>query len=242
MNSERGHSPKKSDQIWRSKNKMKRTGSGRPLDEGATEEREDDDMELGSPSIPESKEEVVGGVRQPISYRDTLQKNNPNLNLDIRHNPIWDKVDTEYDHVFEDDEPPLEDDPTCPTILLTTAEKRMLREPWHKALIMHGAENQAGKENFPIGLNTTEDTSSGTHQAMAHAVQQGGLQNKPGPLSRRPAYQVRPVISSQPRRSNAAIVSKSIGRNPGPNIGPKNTSSGPKVQTRLMWPRPTHQA
>jgi len=40
------------------------------------------------------------------------------------------------DDTSEDDEPQGEDDPSCPTILLTAAEKRALREPWRHALII----------------------------------------------------------------------------------------------------------
>jgi len=36
----------------------------------------------------------------------------------------------------DDDEPTGDDDPLCPTICLTAAEKRLLRQPWRKALII----------------------------------------------------------------------------------------------------------
>jgi len=44
--------------------------------------------------------------------------------MDMRDNPFW--YSREYDDVSEDDEPLVEDDPTCPTILLTAQEKWML--------------------------------------------------------------------------------------------------------------------
>ena len=69
-----------------------------------------------------------------MTHRDTLQRNNPNLHIEMGENPMWDF--REYDDVLEDDELPAEDDPTCPTILLTAQEKRMLREHWRDALIV----------------------------------------------------------------------------------------------------------
>ena len=99
---------------------------GRPPEDDLAEDKEDVDMELGSHRIFETREEGAGEPRheRPISYRDTLQKNNPNMNMDMRDNLIW--AEANYDDVSKDDEPSTEDDPTCPTILLTSTEKRML--------------------------------------------------------------------------------------------------------------------
>jgi len=65
-----------------------------------------------------------------LSYRDTLQRNNRNLSFETCENPLWEAEG--YDYVSEDDE----EDPKCPTILLTVAEKWMLREPRKNALII----------------------------------------------------------------------------------------------------------
>ena len=45
-------------------------------------------------------------------------------------------MDADYGDLTEDDEPSENEDPTCPTILLLAAEKRMLRDPWCNALII----------------------------------------------------------------------------------------------------------
>ena len=88
----------------------------------------EDNMDLGSPRVPETHGGVHGGVvfEAELLYHDTLQRNNPNMHMDMRENPMW--CYEEFDDVSEDDEPPEEEDPTCPTILLTAQEKRMLRE------------------------------------------------------------------------------------------------------------------
>lgn len=92
------------------------------LDEGELLEDigQDDNKDLGSPRIRETPEgEGQGGFvfGAGITYRDTLQRNNPNLHMEMGENPMWDF--REYDDVLEDDEQPTEDDPTCSTILLT---------------------------------------------------------------------------------------------------------------------------
>ncbi|KAJ8422158.1 hypothetical protein Cgig2_016378 [Carnegiea gigantea] len=52
----------------------------------------------------------------------------------MKESSIW--CSNEYDDVLEDNESLEEEDPTCPTILLTAQEKRMLQEPWKDALIV----------------------------------------------------------------------------------------------------------
>jgi len=49
-------------------------------------------------------------------------------------NPMW--GDTNDDVDSGDDEPTLEDDPSCPTIRLTIEEKKHLRTTWRNALIL----------------------------------------------------------------------------------------------------------
>ena len=113
------------DQLLRSTKKMKRAME-RPYSDNV--EREDVDMievELSSPNVSETAPLNLGtvGRERTISYRDTLQQNNPNLSFETTENPIWKDARCEY--LSEDDEPPEQDDPTCPKILLTAAEKRM---------------------------------------------------------------------------------------------------------------------
>jgi len=129
-NRERGLLAEENNQLSRSTKKMKRIeGSGSGIDA-------ETDMELGSPRVLESEQEghtqhVVG---RPISYRDTLQRNNLNLTFETRYNPIW--MAEVNDDNSDDGEPVEDDEPLCPTILLTTAEKKVLREPWRNALII----------------------------------------------------------------------------------------------------------
>ena len=120
---EREPSPEEHDQLSRSTKKMKR------LEEASSGSAVVDDMEIvptrnlvSTRAEPPSSE--VGRV---VSYRDTLQRNNPNLTFETRDNPIW-MVD-DHDDISDDDVPREDEDPLCPTILLTAAEKRLLREP-----------------------------------------------------------------------------------------------------------------
>jgi len=119
---ERERSTEETDQLSRSTKKMKRLG------EADLAPTRIDGMEIGSSShgTPE-------GVTPP-SYRDTLQRNNPNITFETRDNPIWVADDSSYES--GDDEPIADDDPLCPTICLTAAEKRILRDPWRNALII----------------------------------------------------------------------------------------------------------
>ena len=80
-------------------------------------------IDLGSLQVRETQEGGVHGgfvYRAGLSYRDTLQRNNPNLHMEMRENPIW--CPGEHDDVLEDDELPAKEDPPCPTILLTAEE------------------------------------------------------------------------------------------------------------------------
>ncbi|KAJ8443224.1 hypothetical protein Cgig2_017217 [Carnegiea gigantea] len=69
---------------------MKRTAKEEPLAHEA-EEMDADKMELGSPRVPEMQQQTDGENRSQNarrSYRDILQQNNPNLQLEMRDNPI----------------------------------------------------------------------------------------------------------------------------------------------------------
>jgi len=132
MESERAReqSVEENNQLARSTKRMKRS-NGNNLGLGDSES-----MDLGSPrAIIEGQVEQSGiDPGNSVSYRDTLRRNNPNLTFKTHNNPIW--MDNANDDASEDDEPMDNNDPLCPTILLTAAEKRMLREPWKNALII----------------------------------------------------------------------------------------------------------
>ena len=119
---ERERSPEETDQLSRSTKKMKRVG------ESSSGDGVLDDMETAREEFSHS------GTGRIVSYRDTLQRNNPNLTFETRDNPIW--MIEDHDDISDDDVPADDDDPLCPTILLTAAEKKLLREPWKNALII----------------------------------------------------------------------------------------------------------
>ncbi|KAJ8420805.1 LOW QUALITY PROTEIN: hypothetical protein Cgig2_027311 [Carnegiea gigantea] len=88
---------------------------------------------------------IEGGSQRIIaglSYRDTLQRNNPELTFNVTHNAIWE--DSIRSDESGDDEPPDEEDPTCPTITLTAMEKYQLRNPWRNALIIRTFDRGIG--------------------------------------------------------------------------------------------------
>ena len=111
-------------------------------------------MDLVSPrAIIEGQVEQSGiDPGNSVSYRDTLQRNNPNLTFETHDNPIW--MDNANDDASEDDEPMDNDDPLCPTILLTAVEKRMLREPWKNALIIRMFDKGIGYLQLKRRLKT----------------------------------------------------------------------------------------
>ncbi|KAJ8431280.1 hypothetical protein Cgig2_007613 [Carnegiea gigantea] len=154
MNGEKTPTTEEVDQLLRSTKQIKRIGNGRSLGDTTAAEGETMDMDLGSPRVPETSEERNDNIlhEQTRSYRDMLQQNNPNLNMDMRTNPIW--REATYEDLSEDDEPPQEDDPLCPTILLTAAEKRMLRDPWRKALIIRMFDKGIGYLQLKQRLKT----------------------------------------------------------------------------------------
>jgi len=65
---------------------------------------------------------------------------------------MW--LDNTETAVSDDDEPVEDDDPICPTILLTAAEKRMLREPWRNALIIRMFDKGIGYLQLKRRLKT----------------------------------------------------------------------------------------
>ena len=114
---EKERSTEETDQLSRSTKKMKRVGEP-SFGPGAL-----NDMEIASPRAPTHarEEHSNNGMGHLVSYRDTLQRNNPNLTFEMRDNPIW-MVD-DQDDISDDDVPEDDDDPLCPTILLTAVEK-----------------------------------------------------------------------------------------------------------------------
>ena len=72
--------------------------------------------------------------------------------MEMRENPMQDL--REYDDVSEDDEPSIEEGPTCPMILLTAQEKRMLKEPWKDALIVKLFDKGVGYMQLKKHLKT----------------------------------------------------------------------------------------
>ena len=58
------------------------------------------------------------------------------------------------DDVSDDDEPEEDDDPLCPTILLTAAEKKILRKLWRNALIIRTFDKGIGYLQLKRRLKT----------------------------------------------------------------------------------------
>lgn len=78
--------------------------------------------------------EDIFELKRGLSYRDTLQRNNPELSFNVIHNVMWD--DTLPGDESGDDEPLEVEDPTCLTVTLAALEKRQLRSPWKNAIII----------------------------------------------------------------------------------------------------------
>jgi len=76
-------STEENDQLSRSTKKMKRVGASSNGTEVV------DDMEVTSSGSPMcTRVEQPAGVGRSVSYRDTLQRNNPNLHFETRNNPM----------------------------------------------------------------------------------------------------------------------------------------------------------
>jgi len=117
---ERSRSAEESDQLARSKKKMKcaYNGQGIDLDLIAGEEMELEDSHGDNHNrglINPSYGAQSSGMQRPregLSYRDTLQKNNPDLSFSVVQNPFWEESPQGEDS--DDDEPPEVDDPHAP--------------------------------------------------------------------------------------------------------------------------------
>ena len=132
-------SREEADQLTRSTKKIKRVGENSDSDAMVTDGdelrgMEDMNMEPGTCIAPTEREQVEVVPFTGRSYSDMVQQNNPNLNFTAMTNPMWEDTDDDVDS--GDDEPTTEDDPLCPTICLTSEEKKLLRNPWRKALIL----------------------------------------------------------------------------------------------------------
>jgi len=145
---ERERSTEESDQLSRLTKKMKR------IEDSNLNAATTDDMEIGSSSHVPLDEEPSRTTEclPPPSYRDTLQRNNPNIMFETRDNPIWVADDQAYGS--GDDEPTEDDDPLCPTIRLTAAEKKLLRDPWRNALIIRMFDKGIGYGQLKRRLKT----------------------------------------------------------------------------------------
>jgi len=118
------------DQLSRSTKKLKRLG------DTVSEIDTTIGWDLTAPRAPdvgkEGHSETEMGRR--ISYQETLPRNNPNLTFETRDNPIW--MEEDRDDASDDGKPVEDEDRLCPTMLLTAAKKKILREPWRNALII----------------------------------------------------------------------------------------------------------
>ena len=103
---ERERSAEENDQLSRSNKQMKRLGDsnlGIEVVKG---------MDLGSPRALHTERDGQSppGLGNAISYRDSLQRNNPNLTFEAHDNPIW-MADIQDD--VSDDDDPVEDVTLC---------------------------------------------------------------------------------------------------------------------------------
>ncbi|KAJ8436756.1 hypothetical protein Cgig2_030114 [Carnegiea gigantea] len=119
-------SSEEADQLSRSKKKMKHTNNEGELD---GEERDDEEMEDSFSDGPERIGEnpghniQEGGLPRPqggLSYRDTLQRNIPELSFNVIQNAIWD--DSLQEEESGDDELPEFDDPKANQNIFAEAE------------------------------------------------------------------------------------------------------------------------
>ena len=85
----RNQTTEEADQLLRSTKKMKRGMTENSNEVTDKEDVEMIEMELGSPHVLETAR-VSPQTRERLraSYRDTLQRNNPNLEFETRENPI----------------------------------------------------------------------------------------------------------------------------------------------------------
>ncbi|KAJ8423365.1 hypothetical protein Cgig2_026783 [Carnegiea gigantea] len=88
--SERNQTTEEANQLLRSTKKMKRGTAGNSNEVADREDVEIMEIVVGSPHVPDTapvNPQTRGRLR--ASYRDTLQRNNPNLEFETRENPIW---------------------------------------------------------------------------------------------------------------------------------------------------------
>ncbi|KAJ8427976.1 hypothetical protein Cgig2_017463 [Carnegiea gigantea] len=85
---------------------------------------------------------------------DTLQRNNPNPSFNVVQSSLWEEDQMRVEVISDDDEPIAEDDPTCPTTILTKEEKRQLRKPWRHAIIIRMFDKAMGYLQLKRRLQT----------------------------------------------------------------------------------------
>lgn len=72
---------------------------------------------------------------QMVSYKDkTMQGSGGSFT--IQQNPVYQEVESEEDYETDDDIQPEADDPECPTITLTVADKKEFWKPWKNTPIL----------------------------------------------------------------------------------------------------------
>ena len=138
-------SVEEADQLSRSIKKVKRVLEMEDTNMDDDENAQDMvNMDMDSSRVSDSLERENGRVppSSRLTYRDMVQQNNPHLNFTAMTNPMWDDIGDDVDS--GDDEPLLEDDPLCPTIRLTSEEKKQLRNPWRNALIITAFDKGIG--------------------------------------------------------------------------------------------------
>ena len=149
-------SEEETDQLSRSIKKMKRGAMGGDMKLDYFQDADIDDA--NQEANPRDAQGVIHGNGQNaprgMSYRDTLQRNNPNLNLSPNQDDTWGDSQFDVDFISDDDEPPQEDDPICPTITLTKEEKRQLWRPWRNAIIIRMFDKGIGYLQLKRRLKT----------------------------------------------------------------------------------------
>lgn len=159
MESTERRSTEEAYQLARSTKKMKRGTDQNPVQNYSIDFMVED-IGMNSPEAIESDISRVSESMMDInqehdnpprrSFRDMVQQNNPHLSFVARVNPAWEN--TPYCDVSDDDEAPEDDDPNCPTILISAKEKRQLWYPWRNALIIKMFDKGIGFMQLKRGL------------------------------------------------------------------------------------------
>ncbi|KAL8141679.1 hypothetical protein V2J09_014711 [Rumex salicifolius] len=94
--------------------------------------------------FPSIQEAMWKASPQKLTYRDSVV-NGEGPGFTLNHeNPMYQDDGIGDDYTTDDDVPPEEDDPDCPTITLTAVEKRELWKPWKDTLIVRLFDKNLG--------------------------------------------------------------------------------------------------